>query len=748
MKKLESGKSYKLTDLFKDDRHIIIPDLQRDYCWGDYKDEKGKPAELVSGFLDNLSAICKEEREIKLGMIYAYEYPKGSNRIYLCDGQQRITTLFLLLGMIHKNIENKNIEKFLISEYELTDDQEPRLLYAIRETTLYFLSDLVCNFFLTNTVTKVSEIKKPLTKWYFNEYNLDPTIQSMISAMEIIENKLSDLGDLEKLAEFLLNKIEFFYFDMKNRETGEDMFVVINTTGEPLTATENIKPILIGNIENDEKRKTASDLWEKWEKWFWMNKGDSEHEADQGLNSFFVYYWQIKLLQEKQWKDKKPYDINPFQIFTQYSEIEANEETDFSILLDDINNAKSITEIDKYFFAYQKLFDDFQEKANQDVLNSIKSLNYKKANCLRELPINVVLPLIQFKIKYPEESITPFLRRLRKNYYDGLWDKRNENYINWRHLIQLIDKSTSIENLFCFSDNSNFKNISGVLNNNIENWYNTEEQLKDELKKENSILIETIEDHQDFMGDLRFFLFEVNQSGNNINCNVLNKYYNNFKNTIDRIRVKDDSKPVLSNYVRLLLLMNNCNKVGHLWKCSWDFEGVLFSTLSTNRNYLRKTDIKELCSLEKEEKIISFCKERISTKIKEIDSINLENFSTEKFIKWWLILKVLNAEKENCCISYYDGDGTGIAAYRDKDSNKLLPSEEFSLSNSICGFGVRSGFGAGNTVRTTTLEFWLNSNAIDTPFTDVAFDPNYWTKEQIQKNQDKIDELIAEVENW
>ena len=171
MKKLESGKSYKLTDLFKDDRHIIIPDLQRDYCWGDYKDEKGKPAELVSGFLDNLSAICKEEREIKLGMIYAYEYPKGSNRIYLCDGQQRITTLFLLLGMIHKNIENKNIEKFLISEYELTDDQEPRLLYAIRETTLYFLSDLVCNFFLTNTVTKVSEIKKPLTKWYFNEYD-------------------------------------------------------------------------------------------------------------------------------------------------------------------------------------------------------------------------------------------------------------------------------------------------------------------------------------------------------------------------------------------------------------------------------------------------------------------------------------------------------------------------------------------------------------------------------------------------
>jgi len=95
---------------------------------------------------------------------------------------------------------------------------------------------------------------------------------------------------LPNFAKFLLEDIKFFYFDMKDRETGEDMFVVINTTGEPLTATENIKPILIGNIENVEKRKTASDFWEKWEKWFWMNKPKLEHEADQGLNSFFVYY--------------------------------------------------------------------------------------------------------------------------------------------------------------------------------------------------------------------------------------------------------------------------------------------------------------------------------------------------------------------------------------------------------------------------------------------------------------------------
>lgn len=156
MEKLKSGETYKITDLFTDKRHIIIPDLQRDYCWGDKKHGDNN-IELVSGFLDSLNSIFKENqnKSIKLGMIYAYEYPKDSERIYLCDGQQRITTLYLLLGMLYRETKNEAVKNCLISEVELQDDQEPRLQYAIRESTLYFLSDLVCNFFLEDNKTKV-----------------------------------------------------------------------------------------------------------------------------------------------------------------------------------------------------------------------------------------------------------------------------------------------------------------------------------------------------------------------------------------------------------------------------------------------------------------------------------------------------------------------------------------------------------------------------------------------------------------
>lgn len=751
MKKLESGITYKITDLFTDNRYIIIPDLQRDYCWGNKKHGDNN-IDLVSGFIQSLNAIFMEnqDRNIKLGMIYAYEFPKDSERIYLCDGQQRITTLYLLLGMLYRQTKNETIKNCLISEFELLDDQEPRLQYAIRESTLYFLSDLVCNFFLDNPEIEVAEIEKQ--SWYFKEYDLDPTIKSMLSALEIIDNKLKDFENLNSFSDFILKNIEFFYFDMNDRETGEDMFVVINTTGEPLTPTENIKPILIGSIDDLESQKEASDLWENWEKWFWENKLENEHEADNGLNDFFIFYWQIKLLQEKQWKGKKAFDINPFKLFSRIPKSDSNEEGALDLKLNDWDNFKSIPEIERYFEAYKKLSLEIKyENENQKVLSTINDkLNFDNFSFLRKLPTEVILPLIQFKVKFSEVSIIDFVRRIRKNYFDKKIEDRATNHVDWRHIIQLIDQATSLEQLFYFSDDKQFKVIPNV-SNNIAKWYNIEEQLKTELKKENQNLIQNIEDHQDFMGDLSFFLFKVNNSEEKINCSILEKYYTNYTNTIDRIRNEDKSKPNLVNYIRLFLVINDCNKVGHIWRASWDFEGVLFSTITKDTTHLKDKDFQKLCSLEHENAIIDFCKKIILEKINENDFLKLEeDFSVEKFIKSWLILKVANAEKENVCISFYDGNETGVSAYVNKDDkrNRVLETEEFALGNAICGFGVRSGFGGGNCVHYTNKDLWLKPNIIDTPFSDVAYKIEHRTKEQIQLNEKKIDELKEFIFNW
>ena len=297
-----TGETYTLAELFSGERRIIIPDLQRDYCWGDENGIKstGEKGELVSDFVNNLLTQFEESRNrnnkdfLNLGLFYGYEVP--ANHIQLCDGQQRLTTLYLLLGMINKNtIEHKEdkltegkFRRYLISDFEYKhDDKEPYLNYAIRESSLYFLSDLVCKFFIGNK-DKVEKIKS--ADWYFDYYDLDPSIQSMLKTLEKTESLLKD-KDCAEFGEWLLNKVSFLYFDMENRKNGEETFVVINTTGESLSSTQNLKPLVLQEKNERFDNTDILDIDKKWEEietWFWRNRNrnNDNDTADAGFAEF------------------------------------------------------------------------------------------------------------------------------------------------------------------------------------------------------------------------------------------------------------------------------------------------------------------------------------------------------------------------------------------------------------------------------------------------------------------------------
>ena len=304
-----TGETYTLAELFSGERRIIIPDLQRDYCWGDENNVKstGETGELVSDFIRNLIEQYKEQKEkddqgsLNLGLFYGYEVP--ANHIHLCDGQQRLTTLYLLLGMLNK--KTGKIRHHLISDYQFKlDDKEPYLNYAIRESSLYFLRDLVCQFFIENQ-DKVESIKK--ADWYFEDYNLDPSIQSMLMALQKIEdlsNEMPSNDELGKFEDWILNKITFLYYDMENRKNGEETFVVINSTGEALSATQNLKPLVLQE-KNDNFNNTlfknsdglsVDKCWEKMETWFWKKRKGDNDTSDAGFTEFLRWISIIELV--------------------------------------------------------------------------------------------------------------------------------------------------------------------------------------------------------------------------------------------------------------------------------------------------------------------------------------------------------------------------------------------------------------------------------------------------------------------
>jgi len=735
--KLQNGKKYNLTNLFNADRKIIIPDLQRDYTWGDKKHGEQKE-ELVSGFVKNLIEQFKESKEnpIQLGMIYAYENP--INHINLADGQQRITTLFLLIGMLNR-ATNSKFQKYLISDFELkNDDQEPYLQYAIRESTLYFLSDLVVNFFLNNEIEKVDDIKKQ--KWYFSEYDNDPSIKSMLSAIKIIEDVLQKDKDI-KLSEFgkwLTERVEFFYFDMVNREHGEEMFVVINTTGEPLTVTENLKPILLGDITDNK----YNEQWEEREKFFWQNKKDDEQEADNGLKDFLTWYVKI---QEKQ------DSVNIHKYF-----------------LDKKKGNKTEQELDKLNIYFEGLKKVIELLKKENIQKQFKFINAGSEveeiiglrNLSKEKQQNILLPLLYFVVKYQEKDVIQFLRRLRKNYFDKEWKDRNHNYLDWRYILQIIDKSDSTNNVLLF-DTSELDKLKKE--DTIPEWYNEEEKLKDKLKIKNKELIEKWEDYKDFMGDLSILLKSHLIEGNATEIPALNNkvYYNidelkrifeNYKLTVGKLKQQDKENYKLSNLFRLFRLFSGIVEIGHFYRTSWDFRGVSFS--SYNRKHFSSI---EFLKLLKSENLENYSIGYIKDKVNEENIFNLkEKYDINKFIKAWLTLKVFNANEEKVALEYYDGNyeknNTGVSAFWDKDTNRLTSNLEFSLENSICGFAVTSGWSRKSHIHYTKKDLWLKPNIIDTPFAGIKYqnfenkeEPNEVSLEELGKNREKINSIIKKI---
>lgn len=325
---LENGKPCTIGTLFQGDNKVVIPDMQREYCWArTINPITGKP--LVFNYIKDVIDLYSKNKVIRMGLIYAYQAPQTF--IQLCDGQQRITTLYLFLGLLHKRLLKdkdpyaEKIRRILISKFEEeNDDKEPRLQYAIRESTLWFTRDLVNEYFLKEESSSIQH-----SPWYFDEYNLDPSIENMVDAITIIESIIDgfDTAKVNGIAHFVIEKISFLYYDMGNRQYGEDQFVVINTTGVGLSNTENIKPKLITSISDPAVQKQYSKKWEEeWEHFFWenMRKVDStDYIVDPDFNEFFRWIFIIEKAGEgtlssdktKYTPAQKALDGDPFNLF-------------------------------------------------------------------------------------------------------------------------------------------------------------------------------------------------------------------------------------------------------------------------------------------------------------------------------------------------------------------------------------------------------------------------------------------------
>ena len=194
---------------------IEIPVIQRDYAQGrDNKDVK----RIRNNFLNTLKNAIITNTNINLDFIYGYI---DDNRIIPIDGQQRLTTLFLLHWYVAKK-ENK-----AENEYAFLD----RFTYTIRPNTRLFCKELVqCKHFKDNFDKKLSEIIEN-ENWFVLSWKKDPTIKSMLNMLDDIHYVFKDIQDIWNK----LDNITFDFLTIENITSYDDLYIKMNSRGKPLT---------------------------------------------------------------------------------------------------------------------------------------------------------------------------------------------------------------------------------------------------------------------------------------------------------------------------------------------------------------------------------------------------------------------------------------------------------------------------------------------------------------------------------
>ncbi len=292
---------------------IVIPKMQRDYAQG-----RPNEQEVRDNFLQSLyDAIVDDtgRKRCSLNFIYGQfeELREGDDSVSFIpyDGQQRLTTLFLLHWYASR------MEKAMV-------DYISRFRYDTRFSTTTFttmflpgvtsldlseaeakwLAGLKVEGAVAGRMVPVGEIDKDkqgkdkqgvFSQWLTNKngfarsWRADPTVNGMLAMLDAIHAKFHDVSGLwERLCETDPSKmpIYFFFQEVARSSKAGSIFIKMNSRGKLLTEFECFKADFLRllreeNYPEDLRGKLAGRINKTWERSFWeLAKRQKLQETD------------------------------------------------------------------------------------------------------------------------------------------------------------------------------------------------------------------------------------------------------------------------------------------------------------------------------------------------------------------------------------------------------------------------------------------------------------------------------------
>ena len=493
-----------IIDILKDAK-IIVAEIQREYVWGSKENIKN-----CKKLLDDII----KNKDYNIGFLYSYE---KDNKVYLIDGQQRFTTLYLTL--LYLSVKENNKYKAYLKNFS----------YKVRNLTKEFIDLMI------EKIEKEEDFFDIENKtWCLSVYKKDPTIKNIINFFKIfnIDKKNNEnqeyqniyLKDIEKI-----EKAEFWYFNTSNTSQGEELYITMNSRGEKIAEYEDIRVSLLSGITKGYEDKAKE--FNKIEHFFWKHRYNNKNNADEEFNKFLRQIIALSRSDKEKMGDVDSINITNIEnkeylqlddiIYHHYSlellyELLKLENTDNTKYLTKfinkdktINNAnilnistiiipflhivKNIFKIDEDNFKNKENFNNIEENTKKDLFQWLRFLYNIRFNHHKE-PINDILNKIKKYKNNKKSNIFEYFKNENietlLNYYKDYNGEIDEfdllkSEVNKIKLLSIynddISKRNDLQKLFWQLENHVILkgNIDYIIKYSLENINNVENIKKD-----------------------------------------------------------------------------------------------------------------------------------------------------------------------------------------------------------------------------------------------------------------------------
>ena len=243
MKKIDSRE--KTIEALLDKVKYNVDYYQREYIW-----QTKHVSELINDLTNKFAANYRQEHELEAVKNYGHYFlgsiiisENGGER-YIVDGQQRLTTLTLLLIRIHR----------------LLDDADLKGEVA----TLIFSRNYGRRSFNLNIEDREPVMEALYEGKFFDEAGQPESIRNIAARYTDIEKCFDLQGEaLPYFVDWLLKSVYFVEITAYTNEDAYTIFETMNDRGLSLTPTEMLKGYLLANITIPESRAEASAVWRK-----------------------------------------------------------------------------------------------------------------------------------------------------------------------------------------------------------------------------------------------------------------------------------------------------------------------------------------------------------------------------------------------------------------------------------------------------------------------------------------------------